>query len=47
MADWLKAAETKQLKESIDWHLANVADDRALRDRLEGMAATRRFQALG
>lgn len=47
MADWLKAAETKQLRESIDWHLANVADDRGLRDRLEGMAATRRFQALG
>ncbi|GFE91643.1 gliding motility protein [Steroidobacter agaridevorans] len=46
MADWLKAAETKQLRESIDWHLANVANDRALRDRLEGMAATRRFQAL-
>lgn len=47
MADWLKAAETKQLRESFDWHLANVADDRSLRDRLEGMAAARRFQALG
>ncbi|HEY0681220.1 MAG TPA: hypothetical protein VGD45_02720 [Steroidobacter sp.] len=47
MADWLKAAETKQLRESFDWHLANVTDDRALRDRLEGMAAALRFKALG
>src|SRR5688572_24450391 len=47
MADWLKAAETKQLRESFDWHLANIADDRALRDRLEGMATGRRFKALG
>lgn len=47
MSDWLKSSETQQLKASIDWHLANIADDRSLRDRLEGMATGAYFKALG
>ena len=46
MADWLKSTEAKQLRESIDWHLANLTDDRSLRERLEGMATGALFKAL-
>jgi len=40
VADWQDSNGAKDLRKSIDWHLANVADDRSLRDRLEGMAAS-------
>lgn len=40
MADWQDSNGAKDLRKSIDWHLASVADDKSLRDRLEGMAAS-------
>jgi hypothetical protein len=46
LAQWLDSPETKKLKASIDWHLANVSDDRSLRERLEGMATGAHFKAL-
>jgi len=46
VAQWLDSSETKRIKGSIDWHLANVSDDRSLRERLEGMATTGHFKAL-
>jgi hypothetical protein len=36
---WLQESETRRVRNAIEWHLANVPDDRSLRDRLEGMAA--------
>ena len=46
VADWLKSTEAKQIRESIDWHLANLTDDRSLRERLEGMATGALFKVL-
>jgi hypothetical protein len=46
VANWLASPETKRIRTSIDWHLSNIADDRSLRDRLEGMATGQHFKAL-
>ena len=46
MAQWLDSPETKRIKASIDWHLANVRDDSSLRERLEGMVTGAHFKAL-
>ncbi len=43
---WLKSPETKKLKQTIVWHLENISDDRALRDKLEALASTQHFRAL-
>jgi hypothetical protein len=43
---WLTSSETKKLKQTIVWHLENISDDRALRDRLEALASTQHFRAL-
>ena len=47
MNDWLKDAETRRLRERIEWHLDHVADGRELRNRLEGMTANPQFGAFG
>lgn len=46
MSTFADSADARQLKQAIDWHLANVADDTALKQRLEGMAAGHGFGAL-
>jgi len=46
LSSFADSADARQLKQSIDWHLANVADDAALAQRLEGMAAGQGFGAL-
>jgi hypothetical protein len=46
VAHWLDSPETKRIKASIDWHLSNISDDRALRERLEGMLTGAHSKAL-
>lgn len=46
MPTFADSADARQLKKSIDWHLENIADDAALKQRLEGMAAGHGFGAL-
>jgi hypothetical protein len=46
VSEWLTDPETRQTRAAIDWHLANIPDDRSLRERLEGMATGSHFKAL-
>lgn len=46
MASFLDHPETRQLKQTIDWHLANIKDDAELKMRLEGVATQPRFRGL-
>jgi hypothetical protein len=45
--EWLKAADARELRQRIEWHLTNIQSDQDLRNRLEGMASTSLFRALG
>lgn len=42
---WMSSPDARELRNSIDWSLANIADDQQLRARLEGMATTELFRA--
>lgn len=43
MPSFLDSADARQLKQTIDWHLANIAKDAELTQRLEGVATNRAF----
>ena len=43
MPSFLDSADARQLKQTIDWHLANIRDDAELTQRLEGIATNRAF----
>lgn len=43
MPSFLDSADARQLKQTIDWHLANITDDAELKQRLEGVATQRAF----
>jgi hypothetical protein len=43
LPSFLDSADARQLKQTIDWHLANIRDDAELKQRLEGVATQRAF----
>ena len=46
MASFLDSADARQLKQTIDWHLANITNDTELTQRLEGVATNRAFAGM-
>jgi len=46
LPSFLDSADARQLKQTIDWHLANIAKDAELTQRLEGMATNRAFPGM-
>lgn len=42
-SSFVDSAPARQLRQTIDWHLANIAGDEELLQRLEGMATNRAF----
>ncbi|MFZ5550811.1 MAG: gliding motility protein [Pseudomonadota bacterium] len=42
-SSFVDSAAARQLRQTIDWHLANIASDTELTQRLEGMATQRAF----
>jgi hypothetical protein len=42
-SSFVDSAPARQLRQTIDWHLANIANDQELLQRLEGMATNRAF----
>ncbi len=47
MAAFLKSAAVRQLRQALDWHLANISDDAELLMRMEGMATQPAFGGMG
>lgn len=46
LASFLDSADARQLRQTIDWHLANIQDDAQLLQRLEGVATQRAFDGM-
>lgn len=46
MPSFIDSADARQIKQTIDWHLANIANDTELTQRLEGVATQRAFNGM-
>lgn len=46
MPSFIDSADARQIKQTIDWHLANIANDTELTQRLEGVATQRAFSGM-